>query len=1548
MSTWMQFIFIWLADYYALATAILLLALLAGALVHQPIKRYSVTAGAFVGLIVLAILSAAPFWPRLVFIGKSNPAMGERPIDQFATVNASPIEWKMPIGATGPMVSSAKSLTKAGPSAVRPTSPPIDPDIQFAPPQGIDFAKSVIAAFITGAGIVSIWLTIGALRIRRLCHRAEKPPEFAIDELNKLSLSLRETAGVRGCRIPQLLVSRLIDVAAACGLLRPTILLPSHAVHESGGERQESGVRSQESVGSTLAHSVQRLSLASSLRPLIAHEWAHIRRGDLWLLAASRLLLIVLFAHPLYWLLRRRQLFDQELLADAEAAAICGHQEYAETLLGWARHLPARRFSPAGALGIWNRPGQLSRRIAMLLDERIRLQSACSRFWKLGTGLFVISLVGALSLITLRPAPIARAQAPIDVPAEQRVKLPITGDRPADRIAARVGSEIILVGDIKAFLWQTIEEKNGATEIKPDEFEQAYEQAARPILKRLVEMKLICNDAVQTIPAEGLKHAQADINQAFDTEELPQIMKACKASTRQELEEHLHKTGRSLDWERRSFFEKNLYAGWIQQQLKANEITVPLGDVLGYYTEHYADFELKAKARWEELMVSFDRFPDKGAAWAAITKMGTAVQQGKPFAEIAKAQSQGITASNGGVYEWTTEGSSAAKKIDEIIFGLPIGALSKIIETDRGFHIVRVLERKPAGRKPFEEAQAEITKKLDEDKRKDQIKKYLDGLRQKTPVWSIFDGQPDQIDGPAAKNSPSTTPDPGRFYAQAGDKADAAGALIEENATVVSGVCVDEHEKPIPNARVRLFRIDHANTPFYFPMARWKYTLSPSFGEQTAGPELQYESQYYAPASQRVLQETRSNEKGEFQFRSLTIDEGWRDRGDAVLVVAQAPGKASNWSPLSLNKQAGNKPQWSSPITLKMPKGGVIRGRVTNQAGKPIAGAVVWKPGLLMLYKPVEGLACAITDADGRYEIADMTSADIDEMPPFVTPIATIKYMSLLLSVQHPDYADGIMEYSSVPATCDITLQPAATLRGQVLFDDGQEPARKASVEISFDNGTTRYVPVDETGNYSVSQLAPGNWHVRAWTLDRPSTTRSIDLHAGQNELDLRLPKGGTIKGRIIDVATGKTPVVDPRIGGISLGASIAGHDARESSQGYMNNEGTFSMVVQPGKNLIGLSTPFWKLVDEEQWKTKGVEVVAGQTVEIELRLAAQVPAPPPMPKEPLSAKGVLAYLSAIGTGINTETIDGRECVTDIYTQAFNRDGEAPELPRIGWLEKNVLLNIKEFPKLRALGLTNPDGGDAALEPLRGVESLETLCIGGAPDVANQTLTSDLTMAAFDHFATLPNLKMLYVLSPHFDDRAFGYVDRWPKLEGIELGGSFTLDGVKQLRGKSRLKQLGIFPMGESKLGDECLDSIGTLTNLENLGLVDLDEANLHRWLVTDNGLKKLAGLKNLKSLTLQCPQITNAGLIHLREMKKLTHLDLKGTAVTQEGIDELKKSLPKLNATGYRGWKPALPKAATNERDEKSAETSIEQNAAAPPMPPYATAKAGGAIQAK
>ena len=67
-----------------------------------------------------------------------------------------------------------------------------------------------------------------------------------------------------------------------------------------------------------------------------------------------------------------------------------------------------------------------------------------------------------------------------------------------------------------------------------------------------------------------------------------------------------------------------------------------------YYQKHLHDYDYKAKARWEELMVRFDRFATKGEAWQALVDMGNQVLHGAPFAEVAKARSQGPTADQGG------------------------------------------------------------------------------------------------------------------------------------------------------------------------------------------------------------------------------------------------------------------------------------------------------------------------------------------------------------------------------------------------------------------------------------------------------------------------------------------------------------------------------------------------------------------------------------------------------------------------------------------------------------------------------------------------------------------------------------------------------------------------------------------------------------------------------------------------------------------------------------------------------------------------------------
>jgi len=67
--------------------------------------------------------------------------------------------------------------------------------------------------------------------------------------------------------------------------------------------------------------------------------------------------------------------------------------------------------------------------------------------------------------------------------------------------------------------------------------------------------------------------------------------------------------------------------------------------------------------------------------------------------------------------------------------------MSKAIVDDEGWHIVRVIERHEAGMKPFAEAQLEISEKIRQSLLQDDIKRYVERLREGTYVWTILDDE---------------------------------------------------------------------------------------------------------------------------------------------------------------------------------------------------------------------------------------------------------------------------------------------------------------------------------------------------------------------------------------------------------------------------------------------------------------------------------------------------------------------------------------------------------------------------------------------------------------------------------------------------------------------------------------------------------------------------------------------------------------------------------------------------------------------------------------
>jgi parvulin-like peptidyl-prolyl isomerase len=301
-----------------------------------------------------------------------------------------------------------------------------------------------------------------------------------------------------------------------------------------------------------------------------------------------------------------------------------------------------------------------------------------------------------------------------------------------------VGDQPILAGDLLGQINQMLASYVG--KVPEDELNEQRKLLMKQLLPIVIDTKLVYLDFLREIPPERVPEIQKRLDDQFDKARLADLMEKAKVNSAVELDALLRTYGSSLAKSKRTFAEQVL----AQQMLRRNvnyEPEISHEEMLTYYREHAEDYAVPAKARWEQLEVHFDKFPNKAEAWRALAIMGNEVLRGAPLPAVARRSSQGFKASEGGQHDWTTKGSLASKVLDESLFTLPEGQLSQILEDQHGFHIIRVIERQEAGKEDFTEAQVEIKQKLIEEKVEKDRKKYLDRLRERTPVWTIFDGQ---------------------------------------------------------------------------------------------------------------------------------------------------------------------------------------------------------------------------------------------------------------------------------------------------------------------------------------------------------------------------------------------------------------------------------------------------------------------------------------------------------------------------------------------------------------------------------------------------------------------------------------------------------------------------------------------------------------------------------------------------------------------------------------------------------------------------------------
>ncbi|WP_254623606.1 M56 family metallopeptidase [Myxococcus sp. CA033] len=267
------------------------------------------------------------------------------------------------LGAESPRLTEGGQVVAGG--LLKPSTP-------GARASGAGWKQFVVLALLAAWVVGVLWQVRAQVRswaLMRRLRRNARPLEHPVLESEVLELS--ESAGLR--RAPRLLVSDEVASPLATGLWSPVVVLPTKAV--------------------------RRLPV-EGLRMALAHEVAHLKRGDLWLGWVPALAEALLFFHPLARRAAREYALAREEACDAEALRLTGAEpaDYGELLLAFG---VTRPHGTAAALGASAHVHALHRRLSML--EHVDIGSSRSRRWLKVT-------LSALGLVALIPFQVVARQ----------------------------------------------------------------------------------------------------------------------------------------------------------------------------------------------------------------------------------------------------------------------------------------------------------------------------------------------------------------------------------------------------------------------------------------------------------------------------------------------------------------------------------------------------------------------------------------------------------------------------------------------------------------------------------------------------------------------------------------------------------------------------------------------------------------------------------------------------------------------------------------------------------------------------------------------------------------------------------------------------------------------------------------------------------------------------------------------------------------------------------------------------------------------------------
>ncbi len=292
-----------------------------------------------------------------------------------------------------------------------------------------------------------------------------------------------------------------------------------------------------------------------------------------------------------------------------------------------------------------------------------------------------------------------------------------------DRIVALVNNEVITLSELEEVSGRALEQVRQTT--LPSEREAKLKEVRREILDRLIENKVLD----QEIKNKKIEIPDRDVDNAIDD-----VMKQNRI-TETQLKMALAKDGVTYSRYRQHVREELGKMRLINREIKS-KLVIKDEDIRQFYQENLKKFEDPLEVKVQQIFLAIPQ----GATEEQIARIRKETQdllerirKGEDFSRLAKDYSQGPEAREGGILGFFRQ-KELRPELEEASFKLDPGAVSDLVRTPEGFHILRVLERKGGKPKPFAEVQSKIREEMIQTESDRQFKEWMKALKAKAYI----------------------------------------------------------------------------------------------------------------------------------------------------------------------------------------------------------------------------------------------------------------------------------------------------------------------------------------------------------------------------------------------------------------------------------------------------------------------------------------------------------------------------------------------------------------------------------------------------------------------------------------------------------------------------------------------------------------------------------------------------------------------------------------------------------------------------------------------